>query len=100
MALATTLTVADPLVVPLPARTVAEPTPLVGAVYKPVLLIVPTPPASMDQVKAGCVASRSAELIQRGGAELLRATVDHGGAGRADLDAGQCLIDRDRDGCW
>ena len=54
---ATTLTLADPLVVPLPAWTVAEPTPLVGAVYSPVLPIVPTPPAAIVQLNAGCVAS-------------------------------------------
>src|SRR5262249_23318785 len=49
-----TVTSAVPLTLPLVARMVALPVRL-GALYRPVLLIEPMPPASIDQVKAGCV---------------------------------------------
>ena len=46
-----------PLTLPTLAWTVSEPTPVVGAVYTPVLaLIVPVAPAARDQEKVGAVA--------------------------------------------
>src|SRR5262245_32345660 len=56
VALLLTVTLAVPLTAPLVARTFADPVPLLGAVYKPVVLTMPTPPLSIDQVKLGCVA--------------------------------------------
>src|SRR5207247_1907184 len=47
------VTAAVPLTVPLLARTVADPVPLAGAVYRPLLLIVPRPPVATDQVRVG-----------------------------------------------
>ncbi len=52
---AVTVTAAVPLTRPLLALTVADPVPLPGAVYRPVLLSVPMLPVAKDQVKAGCV---------------------------------------------
>src|SRR4029077_5089890 len=40
---------------PLAALTVADPVPLAGAVYRPLLLTVPILPVPKDQVIAGCV---------------------------------------------
>jgi hypothetical protein len=54
--LVTTVTAAVPVIVPVVARTVVLPVPLAGALYRPPVLIVPTPPLAMVQVKAGCAA--------------------------------------------
>ena len=51
---AITVRLAVPLTEPLLAWTVAEPLPVLGAVYRPELLIVPRPEAN-DHVNAGCV---------------------------------------------
>ena len=55
---AVTVTEVAPLIVPLVARTVSLPIPELGAVYAPLVLMVPpAPPESTDQVNAGGLAS-------------------------------------------
>src|SRR5262249_8921657 len=45
--------------------------------------------------EGGLRRQRGAELIQGAGAELLDGAIGHGGRGRADLEAGPRLIDRE-----
>jgi hypothetical protein len=56
-----TVTSAVPLRLPLVARMVALPVVCLGALYRPVLLIEPMPPGSIDQVNTGCVAGIEGE---------------------------------------